>query len=229
MRRVLSKKFFNRPALQVAKELLGKFLIRKVGRKTTAFIITEVEAYDGPRDKASHASRGPTPRNAPMWGKPGHFYVYFTYGMHWMLNVVTGPKGYPAAVLIRAGVKSQESRVRNKTRTLLINGPARLTKYLRIDKEFNGGSASQRTGLWFEDKGIRVKKPQIISGPRVGVGYAGEWAKRPYNFKIFLPQFHRPNRISYTSFARMVPLTKPVSKWLRKKVAAVPAIKPRLD
>ncbi len=184
MRRILTKKFFNRPALLVAKELLGKFLVRKVGQRTISLIIAEVEAYDGPLDKASHASRGITPRNAAMFGEAGHFYVYFTYGMHWMLNIVTGPKGYPAAVLIRAGVKSQESKVRNKTRTPLINGPARLTKYLKINKKLNGLQAAKKTGLWFEARGVRIRQQDIIASPRIGVDYAGRWAKKLYNFKI---------------------------------------------
>src|SRR3989344_2477039 len=108
---VLGKKFFDRPTLAVARELLGKYLVRKRGKKVEKFIITEVEAYDGFKDKASHASRGKTLRNAPMFGNAGIWYIYFTYGIHYMLNIVTGSKNYPAAILIR-GVRG-------------INGPAR--------------------------------------------------------------------------------------------------------
>ncbi len=97
----MKKKFFDRPTLVVAQDLLGKFLVRKRNGKVITAMITEVEAYDGPKDKASHARHGLTARNTPMFGPAGHWYVYFTYGMHWMLNVVTGAKGYPAAVLIR--------------------------------------------------------------------------------------------------------------------------------
>ena len=99
--KVLNKNFFNRPTLIVAKDLLGKYLIRRLNGKIKRFMITEVEAYDGFKDKASHASRGKTVRNAPMFGEAGVWYVYFTYGMHYMLNIVTGKKDYPAAILIR--------------------------------------------------------------------------------------------------------------------------------
>src|SRR3990167_2034505 len=106
MRKTLPQRFFKRPALLVAKELLGCFLCRVIGGKIMRLEITEVEAYDGLRDQASHASCGQTPRNSPMFGEAGRWYVYFTYGMHWMLNVVTGPKGHPAAVLIAEQRKS---------------------------------------------------------------------------------------------------------------------------
>ena len=105
--RVLNKKFFERDTITVAKELLGKCLVRRIGKKKLRVIITEVEVYDGFRDKASHASRGKTKRNELMFGDAGHWYVYFTYGMHWMLNIVTRKKDYPAAVLIR-GIQSYE-------------------------------------------------------------------------------------------------------------------------
>jgi DNA-3-methyladenine glycosylase len=148
-------------------------------------MITEVEAYDGPEDRASHASRGFTPRTKVMFGGAGRFYVYFTYGMHWMLNVVTGPKGYPAAVLIRAGIPARELGVKNyELSALEIKGPARLTKYLHIGKGLNGKRAERKTGLWFEDQGIQIQKKNIITGPRVGVDYAGAWAGKKYNFRV---------------------------------------------
>src|SRR3989338_4648093 len=118
MRSALPEKFFNRSTLRVARELLGKHLVRRIGKREVARMITEVEAYIGHKDKASHASRGRTERNAPMFGKAGYWYVYFTYGMHWMLNIVTERNGYPAAILIR-GVQG-------------ISGPARITKFLKI-------------------------------------------------------------------------------------------------
>jgi len=177
MAKAISSKFFNRPTIAVAKDLLGKFLIRRSRGKNFAVMLTEVEVYDGPNDLASHASRGLTPRTRIMFGEAGRFYVYFTYGMHWLLNVVTGSRGYPAAVLLRAG---------RATDGKIINGPARLAKYLKIDKRFNGKSASRRTGLWFEDRGIHIKPSQIIAGKRIGVDYAGKWARKPYNFRIEL-------------------------------------------
>ena len=174
MNKILFQKFFNRSTLIVAQELLGKFLVRKYRGKNQpdggALMITEVEAYDGFDDKASHASRGKTERNKIMFEKGGQWYVYFTYGMHYMLNIVTGPKNYPAAVLIR-GTKE-------------INGPARLTKFLKIDKKFNGKPANKKTKLWIEDRGVKISKAQIAKRERVGVDYAGKWANKLYRFMI---------------------------------------------
>ncbi len=179
MRVVLKQQFFNRPAPVVALDLLGKYLVRKrkgsKGEKgEIASMITETEAYDGWRDKASHASRGQTARNAPMFGTAGIFYVYLCYGMYWMLNVVTGKKGYPAAVLIR-GVMGEKG----------IRGPGRLTRHLSIDKRFNGKPASLKTELWFEDRGVNVPPRMIQKTPRIGVAYAGEeWASKPFRFVL---------------------------------------------
>ncbi|MBI5701464.1 DNA-3-methyladenine glycosylase [Candidatus Saganbacteria bacterium] len=167
---VIKSHFFNKPTLKVAQSLIGEYLVRRFRGKTKAFMITEVEAYDGFLDKASHASRGKTKRNEIMFGEAGYFYVYFTYGIHWMLNIVTGKKDYPAAILIR-GVEG-------------ISGPARLTKALKIDKKLNGKKAEPRSGLWFEDRGVRISKKQIKRTPRIGVGYAGSWAKKPYRFVL---------------------------------------------
>lgn len=171
MKKVLGQIFFSRFTISVARGLLGKYLVRRIGKKTIARMITETEAYDGVSDKASHAHRGITKRNEVMFGPAGYWYVYFTYGMHWMLNIVTGKKGYPAAVLIRG--------------THGISGPARLTKFLRIRKEMNNKKASQVSGLWIEDRGVKIPASKIRRGPRVGVAYAGRiWAKKPYRFWI---------------------------------------------
>ena len=170
MRKVLPQKFFNQPVLKIAQNLLGKFLVRKFRSKEISLIIIEIEAYNGFNDKASHASRGRTERNKVMFDEAGKWYVYFTYGMHWMLNIVTGAKNYPAAVLIRAAGD--------------INGPAKLTKYLKIDKKFNGLTANRETGLWFEDRGVKIKKSQIKKSKRIGVEYAGKWANKHYRFFI---------------------------------------------
>ena len=172
MYKVVSKLFFNRPTLQVAGELLGKFLVRRIGKKEIASMIMEIEAYVGPEDKASHASRGRTERNKIMFGKAGHWYIYFTYGMHWMLNIVTEQENYPAAVLIR-GVKS-------------INGPGRLTKFFKVDKNFNGKPANRKTGLWIEDRGVKISPRQVKRGKRIGVDYAGEWKNKPWRFSLWL-------------------------------------------
>src|SRR3989344_2584431 len=171
MRKVLPQKFFNSPAPLVARELLGKYLIVRRNGREKAFMITETEAYDGFHDKASHASRGKTPRNAPMFGSAGYWYVYFTYGMHWMLNIVTREKGYPAAVLIR-GIDA-------------INGPGKLTKYFKIDKQLNGKPAVRASELWIEDRGAVIPRRRIRRNPRVGIPYAGPvWTKKLHRFSI---------------------------------------------
>src|SRR5690348_15950613 len=121
MKKILPLLFFDRPTLTVARELLGKYIVRSYRGKLIPVMITEVEAYDGPNDLASHASRGMTPRTKIMFGPAGNFYVYFTYGMHWLVNVVTGPKQYPAAVLLRAGVFEDKGKG-----LLPIKGPALL-------------------------------------------------------------------------------------------------------
>lgn len=168
-KRIIKKAFFEQNSVAAAQKLLGKFLVRKTGNKKIALMITETEAYEGFKDKASHASRGKTMRNAPMFGPAGVWYVYFTYGMHWMLNIVCGKKDYPAAVLIR-GVKG-------------INGPARLTKFLKVNKKINDKKAAIKTGLWLEDRGVKIKPAEIKKLPRIGVAYAGPiWSKKPYRF-----------------------------------------------
>lgn len=168
MRRVLQPAFFNRPTLTVARELLGKYLVRKVGNKEVTLMITETEAYDGSNDLAAHSSKGRTKRTEALFGLAGHWYVYFVYGMHEMLNVVTKKDG--AAVLIRGAGH--------------LSGPAKITKYLKIDRSLYGKPAAKASGLWVEDRGVRVEPSQIQKGPRVGVDYAGLWAKKPWRFVI---------------------------------------------
>jgi DNA-3-methyladenine glycosylase len=170
--RILPSGFFNRPTDVVARELLGKFLVAKHGRIADAHVITEVEAYYGFRDRASHAYIGRTNRNSPMFGPPGYWYVYLVYGMHWMLNIVTEQEDYPAAVLIR----SIDS----------IEGPACVTRHLRIDQVFNARRAVKAAGLWIEDRGPAVPELLIRRQPRVGVDYAGDyWSRRRLRFKLF--------------------------------------------
>ena len=170
MRKVLGSDFFDRKTETVARELLGKYLVCKKGGEEVALMITETEAYHGFSDKASHAHRGKTPRNTPMFGKPGTIYVYFTYGMHWMLNLVCGGEDFPAAVLVRGAGD--------------IVGPARLTKALGIDKRFDGMSLGKKTGLWVEDRGERIPCSCIERTPRIGVAYAGEWAAKDWRFVL---------------------------------------------
>ncbi len=169
MRKVISSKFFNRKTTVVTKDLLGKYLVRQVGKKVFREKITEVEAYVGPNDLASHSSKGRTLRTEIMYQKGGTLYVYFIYGMHFMLNVVTEEKDYPAAILIRA--------------TEHFKGPGVLTRELGINKNLNGKVAHKKSGLWFEDhseKNIKIK-----SSARIGVDYAGPlWSKKKYRFTL---------------------------------------------
>src|SRR5271170_4236176 len=165
-RTVLDEEFFGRPALVVARELLGKYLVRRVGRQTIAAIIHETEAYVGPHDLACHAAKGHTPRTAVMFGPAGIWYVYFVYGIHWMLNIVTGDEGYPAAVLLRGAGEWV--------------GPARLTKGLGVDKQFNGRLSAEESGLWIENRGLTLPRSAVQRTPRIGVDYAGDWAAKPY-------------------------------------------------
>lgn len=169
--KILDSSFFNRKTTAVAKELLGKYIVRKRGDEITALMLSEVEAYEGFSDKASHAHKGITKRNAVMFGPAGYFYVYLCYGMYWMLNIVTERKDFPAAILIRGAGK--------------LNGPGKLTKFLEIDGTINGLNASDNSSLWFEDRGIIIPNNKIRRTPRIGVHYAGEiWANKPYRFII---------------------------------------------
>lgn len=181
---MLTARFFARDTLHVARGLLGKFLCRRIGKKTIRAMITEVEAYKGFEDKASHAARRKTKRNAPMFGSAGHWYIYLTYGMHWMLNIVTEKGGYPAAILIRKVVLDSGEA---------LEGPAKFTKKIKITDKFNTKRANRKTGLWIEDGGVKIRRSDIKTGPRIGVSYAGPfWSKKNYRFYIYTFT-HRPS------------------------------------
>ena len=170
-RHPLPADFFGRPADRVARHLRGAWLVvRGAEGATTRHAVLETEAYLGAHDLACHGSKGMTRRNAAMFGPAGRWYVYLCYGLHWMLNIVTGDEGVPAAVLIR-GVGEHV-------------GPGRVTKALGIDRSFDGRPATRRGGLWFETSGIRVPPRLVERTPRIGVGYAGEWAAKPLRFVV---------------------------------------------
>lgn len=170
----LPRSFFNRPTLAVAEELVGCGVTVTTSGTPVTYRITETEAYDGPLDLASHAARGKTVRNAVMFRDAGYLYVYLCYGIHWLLNVVTGPAEYPAAVLIR-GVETIDG-------VHHFNGPGKLTKALGVDGRFNGLLVSKKIGLWFEPLPLPPNWT-VITTPRIGVDYAGPiWAKKPYRF-----------------------------------------------
>ncbi|MBI2474597.1 MAG: DNA-3-methyladenine glycosylase [Candidatus Taylorbacteria bacterium] len=167
---ILKPAFFRREVLIIAEELVGCYLCTEVNGLHMRFRIIEVEAYDGFDDKASHASKGLTERTAVMFGPPRHWYVYFIYGAHWMLNIVTGPKGYPAAILLRSAGH--------------LRGPGRLTKFLGVNKALNGRKAEPNEGFWIE-KGTLMAGETIKKTPRIGVDYAGpKWSKRRYRFVL---------------------------------------------
>ena len=174
---ILDRKFYQRDTLKVAQALLGKKLVRHCNGLKMCGMITETEAYCGEADSACHAHRGRTPRNTVMFGRPGHAYVYFTYGMHYMLNLVTEEEGHPCAVLIRAvlpleGIEEMEARRRRKG-SELTNGPAKLCQALNIDKALNGWDLTCGKELWVEDF-RRIPRKSIILTPRIGIDYAGE-------------------------------------------------------
>lgn len=184
MSKILTRSFFKRPTQEVAKDLLGKVLIRQVGNKRLAVRITELEIYDGFHDLASHASRGETPRNKIMFEEGGYFYIYLVYGMYWMINITTGEKNYPSAILIRGGeVVRGPARLNFAEQNL--GGPGKLSKFLQADKKFNGKLAQPQNGLWFEDGDSSKSKIKILKTPRIGVNYAGPiWSKKKWRFLI---------------------------------------------
>ncbi len=167
--RPLPRTFFTRSALVVARALIGKCLVRELpDGEQKVWPITETEAYIGAHDLACHGRFGLTPRTAVMFGPAGVWYVYFIYGMYWMLNVVTNTPGHPAAVLIRGAGPA--------------NGPGKLTKQLGITRAENGLAVEPASQLWIADAGLSVPQRELVRTPRIGVDYAGEWRDKLYRF-----------------------------------------------
>jgi len=171
----LPRAFFARQTMRVARDLLGAILVRG-GPRPVAARIVETEAYHGPPDAASHAHRGRTPRNAPMFGPPGRAYVYQIYGMWCCLNVVTMRETFPAAVLLRAVELPGDPRGGA--------GPGKLCRALGIGRSFDGADLVAGDALWIASDGLRVPAARVARGPRVNVAYAGTWAARPWRFWI---------------------------------------------
>jgi DNA-3-methyladenine glycosylase len=174
---IIKKGFYDRHTLKVSRDLLGCFLVRKYKGGIYRVMISEVEAYRGFHDLASHASRGRTPRNEIMFGRPGHAYVYLVYGMYWMLNVVTEKKDFPAAILIRRGIVNDQEMEE-------LGGPGKLTKFLFIDKGLNGVDLTVGKKLWIELGKFDRKKYHIVKSPRVGVDYAKHCKYWKWNFSL---------------------------------------------
>jgi DNA-3-methyladenine glycosylase len=182
---ILSRSFYERPTLTVARELIGTRLVRVLDGVKLVGLITETEAYIGEQDLACHARAGLTARTAPMYGPPGHAYVYFTYGNHWMLNAVTERNGFPAAVLIRAiqpleGLEIMLKRRKGRDMT----GPGKLTQALGITQSENRVDLTAATSnLWIE-AGFFIPDKSVTIGPRVGLYNVAEpWKSIPWRFR----------------------------------------------
>lgn len=166
--------FFIRDVLDIAPDLIGKYLVRKFKNgQMKRYLITETEAYRGVEDLACHASKGRTRRSEIMFGEGGKVYVYLIYGMYWMLNFVAGAEDDASAVLIRA--------VDN------ISGPGRVGRELQIDKSFYGENLVDSERIWLEKPGMVLN---IKTSPRIGIQYAGEpWISKPWRFEAILKTF----------------------------------------
>ena len=182
----LPRAFYQQSTIDVAKQLLGKYLVRQHAEGLTVGRIVETEAYVGPQDLACHASKGRTARTEVMFGPAGHAYVYFIYGFYYMLNLVTERQDHPAAVLIRAaepvtGLDLMKARRRLENLRDLASGPGKLCQAFAIDRSLNGADLCDGI-LYIEDHG--EPQPKFQATPRIGVNYAGKWKDKRYRFFV---------------------------------------------
>lgn len=198
----MPRQFFDRFTPDVARDLIGMHLVRMEDGQRMSGIILEAEAYRGEEDQACHASAGCTPRTQVMYGPPGHAYVYFTYGMHWMLNIVTEAEGFPAAVLLRAVWVTEGREVVARRRApqppeRWTDGPAKLCQALHVDKAFNGYDLCAPGGV------LRLEAPpqgarldlRVNSSPRVGLNATPEpWKSIAWRYYAQLPGAPRVDR-----------------------------------
>lgn len=201
----LEPTFFDRPTPEIAQDLLGKFLIREYNDHHWALMITEVEAFDGPEDKASHAHKGRTAQTESMFAPAGTFHIraqdrketlqdFFeadgscSEGTEsCLLHIVTGPVEFPAAILIRSAlIMLPTGEIEH------IQGPTELTRFLKIGSEFDGVPMGNQNALWFEDRDITIPAEHVIKSKRVGIDYAAEWNDALYNFSIAIVQNDSP-------------------------------------
>lgn len=194
----LAVEFYSQSVHKVARDLLGTRLVRVLDGQRVGGTIIETEAYAGESDLACHARAGRTPRTEVMYGTPGKAYVYFIYGIHWMLNAVAEPAGSPAAVLIRAILPVEGLAEIARRRPLArqrdwTNGPARLCTALDIDGSCSGvDMTSDQSGLWIEP-GLPVPDAAVISGPRVGIQNVPEpWRSKPWRWRVDLQSWNLP-------------------------------------
>lgn len=186
----LNSKFFHQKTEMVAKELIGKVLVSKIGKKKLSGVIIETEAYVGPHDLACHASKSKTDRTKVMFEEGGCWYVYMIYGFYYCLNIVTETKEYPSAVLIRAlepieGIEEMKKNRETENIANLTSGPGKLCQALKIDKKLNCTSAvNLKSSLFIEDRGIKITPHNIRKTKRIGVDYAGVWKDKKLRFYI---------------------------------------------
>lgn len=186
----LPRKFFARDTVVVARELLGLCLVRVCNDQHLAGLITETEAYVGEDDLACHARAGRTSRTEVMYGPPGHAYIYFNYGLHWLLNIVTERAGYPAAVLIRGlapvrGIEAMRRHRSGQPDRRLADGPAKLTQALSVNGALNGADLCARPAELYIERAASPPPARIIAAPRVGIdGVPEPWRSVKWNFKL---------------------------------------------
>ncbi len=188
MSKRLNKNFFLLPTLEVAKNLLGKFIVRKYRRNLIIGKIVEVEAYKGPKDRAAHSWGGKvTKRNKIVYQSGGYIYIYLCYGMYWQLNIVTSQKGKPECILIRAlePLKDENSKISEGEIQKLASGPGKLCRWLKLNHSFYGEDLTKSSRIWIEQRGIKLRPPEIKSTKRIGINYAGPyWAEKKWRFYI---------------------------------------------
>lgn len=188
----LERGFYQQDPVRLARALLGQRVVRVLAGQRLAGRIVETEAYLGANDRAAHTfGNRRTPRNESMWGEAGLLYVYFTYGMHYCMNVVAGGLDQPVAVLLRAlepeeGVEQmRQHRPQAKRDRELCAGPARLCQALAINRTQDGLDLVTDNAMWLERTRARtLPASQIVVTPRVGIAYAGDWAQRPLRFYV---------------------------------------------
>lgn len=192
---ILTREFYQRPAVEVARALLGCHLVRQVNGGRMVGLIGETEAYQGEEDQGCHARVGRTARTKIMYGPAGHAYIYFTYGMHWLLNAITGAEGEPAAVLIRAILPLEGQAMMATYRPNLahqagwLNGPAKLTQAMHVDGKLNGIDLCRQDGDLLIEHGVAVSDALITTGPRVGLNNVPEpWRSIHWRFLADLGQ-----------------------------------------
>jgi DNA-3-methyladenine glycosylase len=202
----LAAEFYQRPVLDLARDLLGTRLVRLLSGDRIAGYIIETEAYQGENDLACHARAGRTARTEVMYGPAGRAYVYFIYGIHWMLNCVAGPQGFPAAVLIRAILPCEGLNAMVRGRGLdpangtdpskLADGPARLCQALHIDGHLNGADLTDPGGSLVIEAGCTIADKHVIRGPRVGIQRVPEpWRSIPWRLRVDLQTWNLPSGV----------------------------------